>query len=86
MNRLTAERSTILRGLVGSTVHGLAVDEGLEDRDEMGVCVEPFDAAMSSISAARENGYGTSPAAASGPRACMRCSSSSDTTKPPPIE
>ena len=47
MNRLTAERSTILRGLVGSTVHGLAVDDGLEDRDEMGVCVEPFDAAMS---------------------------------------
>lgn len=47
MNRETAERSTILRGLVGSTVHGLAVDDGLEDRDEMGVCVEPFDAALS---------------------------------------
>lgn len=47
MNRETAERSTILRGLVGSTVHGLAVDDGIEDRDEMGVCVEPFEAAMS---------------------------------------
>lgn len=36
-----AEPNTILRGLVGSTVHGLAVDDGLEDRDEMGVCLEP---------------------------------------------
>ena len=47
MNRDTAERSTILRGLVGSTVHGLNVNDGIEDRDEMGVCVEPFEAAMS---------------------------------------
>lgn len=30
----------ILRTLVGSTVHGLEV-EGLDDRDEMGVCIEP---------------------------------------------
>lgn len=30
---------TILRGIVGSTVHGLALD-GTDDRDEMGVCVE----------------------------------------------
>ncbi len=30
----------ILRGLVGSTVHGLA-NPGTDDRDEMGVCVEP---------------------------------------------
>ena len=43
----TAERSTILRGLVGSTVHGLNVTAGIEDRDEMGVCVEPLEAAMS---------------------------------------
>ena len=35
-----AERTTILRGLVGSTIHGLNVEDGLEDRDEMGVCVE----------------------------------------------
>ena len=46
MNRETAERCTILRGLVGSTVHGLNVNDGIEDRDEMGVCIEPFDEAM----------------------------------------
>ena len=46
MNREQAERSTILRGLVGSTVHGLNVNDGIEDRDEMGVCVEPFECAM----------------------------------------
>jgi predicted nucleotidyltransferase len=34
------KRTTILRGVVGSTLHGLAVDDGLEDRDEMGVCIE----------------------------------------------
>lgn len=47
MNRDTAERCTILRGLVGSTVHGLNVNDGIEDRDEMGICVEPFAEAMS---------------------------------------
>jgi hypothetical protein len=31
---------TILRGLVGSTVHGTAI-EGQDDRDEMGVFIEP---------------------------------------------
>lgn len=31
---------TILRGVVGSTVHGLAL-EGTDDRDEMGVAIEP---------------------------------------------
>ncbi len=46
MDRDTAERCTILRGLVGSTVHGLNVNDGIEDRDEMGVCVEPLDEAM----------------------------------------
>jgi hypothetical protein len=50
-NRLRREaavrqRSTILRGLVGSTVHGLNVNDGIEDRDEMGVCVEPLEDAM----------------------------------------
>ena len=30
----------ILRGLVGSTVHGLT-NAGTDDRDEMGVCIEP---------------------------------------------
>lgn len=37
-------RKTFLRGLVGSTAHGLHVEDGLEDRDEMGVCIEPIDA------------------------------------------
>ncbi len=46
MNRETAERCTILRGLVGSTVHGLNVNDGIEDRDEMGICVEPLEEAM----------------------------------------
>jgi hypothetical protein len=31
---------TILRSEVGSTVHGIGID-GTDDRDEMGVCVEP---------------------------------------------
>jgi len=35
-----AEPNTILRGLVGSSVHGLVLG-GTDDRDEMGVCVEP---------------------------------------------
>jgi hypothetical protein len=35
-----AEEGCILRGLVGSTVHGLA-NAGTDDRDEMGVCIEP---------------------------------------------
>lgn len=40
MNLEQVEKSTILRGLVGSTVHGLHVQDGIEDRDEMGVCIE----------------------------------------------
>ena len=36
----TSETPGILRGLVGSTVHGLS-NPGTDDRDEMGVCVEP---------------------------------------------
>jgi len=46
VNREIAERCTILRGLVGSTVHGLNVNDGIEDRDEMGICVEPLEDAM----------------------------------------
>jgi predicted nucleotidyltransferase len=38
--------TTILRGVVGSTIHGLHVEDGLEDRDEMGVCVEDLDACV----------------------------------------
>lgn len=39
----TVTEHTILRGLVGSTVWGLNVSDGLEDRDEMGVCIEPLE-------------------------------------------
>ena len=35
-----AEQGTILRCQVGSGLHGTAVD-GQDDRDEMGLCVEP---------------------------------------------
>jgi predicted nucleotidyltransferase len=38
--REIAERGTILRCQVGSGVHGTAI-EGYDDRDEMGICVEP---------------------------------------------
>ena len=31
---------------MGSTVHGLNVNDGIEDRDEMGICVEPLEEAM----------------------------------------
>jgi predicted nucleotidyltransferase len=34
------EPNTVLRGLVGSSVHGLVLS-GTDDRDEMGVCIEP---------------------------------------------
>lgn len=46
MTRDEVERCTILRCLVGSTVHGINIGDGLEDRDEMGVCIEPITAAM----------------------------------------
>jgi predicted nucleotidyltransferase len=35
-----AEGGLIIRSLVGSTIHGLQL-EGTDDRDEMGVCIEP---------------------------------------------
>ncbi|MBV9820357.1 MAG: nucleotidyltransferase domain-containing protein [Solirubrobacterales bacterium] len=35
-----ARRGCILRGIVGSTVHGLS-NPGTDDRDEMGACIEP---------------------------------------------
>lgn len=38
--RRVAFDGLILRGLVGSTVHGLS-NPGTDDRDEMGVCIEP---------------------------------------------
>ena len=42
MTREEAEKHTILRAPVGSTIHGLAL-EGKDDRDEMGVCIEPIE-------------------------------------------
>lgn len=39
LTRSVAEAGTILRTEVGSTVHGIGV--GTDDRDELGVCVEP---------------------------------------------
>src|SRR5918996_3669443 len=38
--RQIAERGLILRVTVGSIVHGLS-NPGTDDRDEMGICVEP---------------------------------------------
>lgn len=40
--RQMAEDNTILRAVVGSTAHGLNL-EGTDDRDEMGVCIEPVE-------------------------------------------
>lgn len=37
-----AEDRTILRAVVGSTAHGLAL-EGTDDHDEMGICIEPIE-------------------------------------------
>jgi hypothetical protein len=39
-HRALAEPNTVLLGLVGSTVHGVTVDDG-DDRDKMGICIEP---------------------------------------------
>ena len=62
MNRETAERSTILRGLVGSTVHRLNVNDGIEDRDEMGVSeVEPIGVAPFTFGAALPTMFETVP-------------------------
>lgn len=40
MSRIIATTNEILRGVVGSTAHGTGL-EGQEDRDEMGVFIEP---------------------------------------------
>lgn len=47
MTREEAEKCTVLRGLVGSTVYGINVADGTEDRDEMGVCIEPMKEVLS---------------------------------------
>lgn len=46
LSRSAIENRTILRGIVGSRVHGLHIEDGLEDRDEMGITIEPIDLAM----------------------------------------
>src|SRR5215469_3852753 len=46
MDEPTLPYPTILRAVVGSTVHGLNVQDGIEDLDEMAVCVEDYDAAL----------------------------------------
>jgi predicted nucleotidyltransferase len=46
MNRTEVEARTILRTVVGSTVHGVNVNDGIDDRDEMGICIEPMSEAM----------------------------------------
>lgn len=43
MTRDEIDRATILRAEVGSTLHGISINNGFDDRDEMGVCVEPFE-------------------------------------------
>lgn len=43
--RKVAEDNTILRAVVGSTAHGVNLP-GSDDRDEMGVCIEPLEAAQ----------------------------------------
>jgi uncharacterized protein len=44
-HRDVAERNTILRTQVGSGLHGVTV-AGTDDRDEMGVCIEPPEAVI----------------------------------------
>jgi hypothetical protein len=44
-HRDIAVRNTVLRTQVGSGLHGVTV-EGTDDRDEMGVCVEPPDSVI----------------------------------------
>jgi uncharacterized protein len=39
-HRAIAEPNLVLLGLVGSSVHGVTVDDA-DDRDEMGICIEP---------------------------------------------
>ncbi|HTQ18585.1 DNA polymerase beta superfamily protein [Mycobacterium sp.] len=41
-HRQIAETNTVLRTQVGSGLHGVTI-EGTDDRDEMGVCIEPPD-------------------------------------------
>lgn len=46
MTKEQAEVSTILRVTVGSTAHGLGMNDMLDDRDEMGICIEPIEYAI----------------------------------------
>jgi predicted nucleotidyltransferase len=44
--RRTIENRTILRAEVGSTAHGINLQDGQDDLDEMGICIEPYSMAM----------------------------------------
>ncbi|WP_394855425.1 hypothetical protein [Rhodococcus cercidiphylli] len=39
-HRLIAEENTVMRGQVGSGLHGVTI-VGRDDRDDMGLCIEP---------------------------------------------
>lgn len=53
--RAWIDESTILRVEVGSTLHGMGT--GNDDRDEMGVCLEPFDQACGLVSTFEQHIY-----------------------------
>jgi hypothetical protein len=60
--RLIAEQGTILRAQVGSGVHGTSV-AGQDDRDEMGICLEPpeYVTGVARVPAGAQEGAGTVP-------------------------
>lgn len=56
MTKEWVEASTILRVEVGSTVHGIG-QSGKDDRDEMGVCLEPYPLAAGLVSQFEQHIY-----------------------------
>src|SRR3990167_1915290 len=46
MNEPNIPYPVILQAVVGSIAHGVNVDDGVDDRDEMGVCIESPKAAL----------------------------------------
>lgn len=58
-HRAIAERNTILRAQIGSGLHGLSIP-GTNDRDEMGVCIEPADCVIG-LKAFEQYQYRTQP-------------------------
>ena len=45
-DRAVATEGLILSSIVGSTLHGLSVSDGVEDLDIMGICCEPPERAL----------------------------------------